>query len=66
MSETRKFKIAVIAGVALSILALSYNAAQEYIASEIGGYVKRRAYYASVISKKDLSMHRGMHWKEKK
>lgn len=64
MTDTRKFRITIIIAISLSILALAYNAAQEYVATEIGGYLKRRAYYEGVISKKGLSMQRGTHWKK--
>lgn len=65
MSDRKKFKVLIILTTALTVLALSYNVLQVYFMPEIGGYIKRRVYYESVISKKGLSLHKGMYWKEK-
>ncbi len=65
MSETKKFDILIRLVTALVVLILSYNILQEHIMTGVGDYVKRRIYYERVISKKGLSLHKGMYWKEK-
>lgn len=65
MSDVKKFNIVIKLVTALVVLILSYNILQEYILTGAGDYVKRRLYYEKVISKKDLSLHKGMYWKEK-
>jgi hypothetical protein len=65
MMDKKKFKILMILTIVLTALTLSYNVLQVYFMPEIEGYIKRRVYYESVISKKGLSLHKGMYWKEK-
>ncbi len=65
MTDAKKFKILVLLTTVLTILILSYNILSEYFMPEIEGYLERRFYYESVISKKGLSLHKGMYWKEK-
>lgn len=65
MTDTGKFRILLSITTALTILALAYNVFQEHFMSDIEGYMKRRLYYDRVISKKDLSLHEGMYWREK-
>jgi hypothetical protein len=65
MSDTKKFNILIKVMTAIIVLILSYNIFQEYIMTGVGDYVKRRMYYERVISKKGLSLHKGMYWKEK-
>ncbi len=65
MSDKKKFKILIILSTLLTVLTLSYNVLQEYFMPEIEGYLERRIYYERVISKKGLSLHEGMYWKEK-
>lgn len=65
MTDKKKFKILMILTIALTALILSYNVLQEYLMPEMEGYIKRRVYYESVISKKGLSLHKGMYWREK-
>ncbi|MEK6581291.1 MAG: hypothetical protein AABZ25_02775 [Nitrospirota bacterium] len=63
--KRRKFRLLAILTTILIVLILSYNILQEYFMPEIEGYLERRVYYEKVISKKGLSMHKGMYWKEK-
>ncbi len=65
MKPVTKFKLTVIFGTLLCVLALGSNVALEYFLPDIEGYIKRRVYYERVISKKGLSMHRAEYWKEK-
>jgi len=65
MNDTRKFNILILITTILIIFILSYSIFQEYFMTEVGGYLQRRFYYERVISKKGLSLHKGMYWKEK-
>ncbi len=62
--DSKKFRLLALLVTALTILTLSYNVLSGYFMPEIEGYIKRRIYYESVISKKGLSLHKGMYWKE--
>jgi hypothetical protein len=48
--------------VVLCLLVLASQVLQEQV-SNIGQYAERRWYYEKTISKKDLSLHKGMYWK---
>jgi len=65
MTDIRKFKVLALLTTVLVFLALSFNVFQEYFLSDLGGYLKRRAYFEQVISKKSLNLHKGMYWREK-
>ncbi len=65
MTNTKKFTILMYAVTALTFLVLSYAVLQEYVMPDLGAYVQRRLYYERTISKKGLSLHKGMYWKEK-
>ncbi len=65
MTDTKKFTVFIKIMAALVALVLTYNIFQEYIMTGVGDYVKRRMYYERVISKKGLTLHKGMYWKEK-
>lgn len=65
MTDKKKFKILAILATLLTVFILSYNVISEYFMPEIEGYLERRIYYEKVISKKGLSLHKGMYWKEK-
>lgn len=65
LNDIRKFRLLAILTTIFIVLILSYNILQEYFMPEIEGYLERRIYYEKVISKKGLSMHKGMYWKEK-
>ncbi len=65
MTDKKKFTILMYAVTALTILVLSYAVLQEYVMPDLGAYVQRRFYYERTISKKGLSLHKGMYWKEK-
>lgn len=65
MSDTKKFTLLIRIMTAIIALILSYNIFQEHVMTGVGDYVKRRVYYERVISKKGLSLHKGMYWKEK-
>ena len=65
MTDKKKFKILAILATLLTVFILSYNVISEYFMPEIEGYLERRIYYEKVISKKGLSLHKGMYWKKK-
>ena len=65
MNDTKKFRLTIFTTILLVFLILSYNIFGEYFMEEVGGYLQRRIYYERVISKKGLSLHKGMYWKEK-
>lgn len=64
MRDNKKFKILMFLSTLLIVFILSYNILEEYLATEIGGYVTRRAYYEKVISKKGLTLHKAKYWKK--
>lgn len=66
MTDEKKFRILLSLAALLTVAAISYNVLQEYVMPDIEGYWQRRLYYESVISKKGLTLHKGMYWKEKK
>ncbi len=65
LPDTKKFKALMYAVTALAFLVLSYAVLQEYVMPGLGSYVQWRLHYERVISKKGLSLHKGMYWKEK-
>ncbi len=65
MTDSKKFRILVILITLLSVFILLYNILQDSLFQDIEGYIERRMYYERVISKKGLSLHKGMYWREK-
>ena len=65
MTDSTRFKILLFASTTLVGLILSYSIIQEYVVFDIDAYLQRRSYYERVISKKGLSLHKGLYWKEK-
>lgn len=65
MTDVKKFRILITVSTLLILFVVSYNILQEYFIPEIEGYLQRRLYYERVISKKGLSLHKGMYWREK-
>ena len=65
MTDTSKFRTLTLFSAILIFFVLSYNVFQEYVIPDVKGYLERRIYYEKVISKKGLSLHKGMYWKEK-
>jgi hypothetical protein len=64
MRDEKKFKILSVLTTLLILCIISYNVFQEYFKTEIGDYIKRRIYYEKVISKKELSLHKGKYWRK--
>ena len=62
MDDAVKLRMAVVLVASLCVLSFAYNVTSEYILPDIEGYLKRRLYYETVISKKGLSMHRTTYW----
>ena len=65
MTDTRKFMLLTITAAALIGLILSYTILQDHGITDLEGYLQRKAYYERAISKKGLSLHQGLYWKEK-
>lgn len=66
MTDEKKFRILLSSAALLTVAAISYNVLQEYVMPDIEGYWQRRLYYERVISKRRLTLHKGMYWNEKK
>ena len=65
MTDTRKFKLLTIAAAALIGLILSHAVFQEHGITDLESYLQRKTYYDRIISKKGLSLHQGLYWKDK-
>lgn len=65
MTDLSKFKTLTLLSAILIFFVISFNLLQEYIMPNVKVYLERRIYYEKVISKKDLSLHKGMYWREK-
>ncbi|MEK7851026.1 MAG: hypothetical protein AAB275_04015 [Deltaproteobacteria bacterium] len=66
MTDTKKSKLLMLLMTTLTVLTISYNVLQKYVMPDIEGYWQRKLYYERVISKKGLTLQKGMYWKEKK
>ncbi|MBI5741567.1 MAG: hypothetical protein HZA16_12745 [Nitrospirae bacterium] len=64
MTDIKKFNTFAALSALLVFCILSYNVLQEYISTELGGYIKRRVYYEQVLSKKGLGLHKGKYWRK--
>ena len=64
MVDEKKFKVLVTASTLVCLLVLAGTVLQEQVTG-IVQYAERRQYYEKTISKKSLSLHKGMFWKEK-
>ena len=65
MTDQRKFDLAMIAGVVLVMLALGSTTVLDPLLAGLGERIQWRSHYEKVISRKGLSLHRGVFWKEK-
>jgi hypothetical protein len=65
MTDSRKAKLLLAITTALVALVILYSVLQDFMLPDVEGYVQRRSYYERTISKKGLSEHKGMYWKEK-
>ena len=63
-TDKRKFKLLLSASAALVIAILAFSALRETVMPDVENYLKRRAYYENMISKKGLGLHQGLYWKE--
>ena len=64
MVDDKKFVALVTVSTIVCLLVLAATMLQEQVAG-LGQYAERRLYYEKTISKKGLSLHKGMYWKEK-
>jgi len=65
MTDTCKFRMLTIFSAALIGLSLFSTILQEYVIPDWESYLQRKTYYDRAISKKGLSLHPGLYWKEK-
>ena len=65
MVDEKKFKVLITASTLVCLLLLAGTMLQEQVTG-IAQYAERRLYYEKTISKKDLSLHKGLYWKEMK
>jgi len=65
MNDEKKFRMAGIVSTAVVVLVLAYAMIQEHLMPDVENYLQRKSYFESVLSKKGLSLHKGMYWKEK-
>ena len=65
MNDRKKFIVLTSATVLLSVFIMLYSVARDLFLPGVEDYARRRIYYERVISKKSLSLHKGMYWKEK-
>ncbi len=68
MTGTKKLKLLLLLTTVLTALILSYNVLEEHFIPQFESYLQRRGYqryYEKSISKKGLSLYKGMYWKEK-
>ena len=64
MKDQGKFRLCIVFSTVLILFILSHNILQEYLKTEVGGYLKRRVYFEKVISKQGLTLHKGKYWKK--
>jgi len=65
MTDAGKFKALLAACLVLTGLVLVSALTQGSYLDDFDSYIRRRIYYERVISKKGLSLQKGMYWKEK-
>ncbi len=66
MRDRGRFYLLIVLSIFLVLLIIVNNIFQDFFSKEIGAYLERRFYYERVISKKGLSLHRAMYWREEK
>lgn len=66
MTERKKFYILLICSLILVVAIIINNIFRESFSMDFGAYLERRFYYERVVSKKGLSLHRAMYWREER
>lgn len=66
MKDEKKFRLFIGVSVLLIMISLLFNIFGERFSKDIGSYLERRFYYERVISKKGLSLHRALYWRQEK
>lgn len=64
-TEDRSFRLLMVLTIVLVGLTVLSPALKDSVLSGLGSFLERRYYYERVISKRDLSLHRAMHWRQK-
>lgn len=65
MKDKRKFLLFIVASILLISSAIIFNILGDS-SSDITSYLERRFYYERVISKKGLSLHRALYWRQER
>lgn len=65
VTDDRKFRALLVTVTLLILSMFTYNLLEEYLLTDFVEYVKRRAYYESVIRKKGLDLRDARHWRKK-
>lgn len=66
MKDETKFRLFTGISILLIMVSLFFNVYGERFLKDIGSYLERRFYYERVISKKGLSLHRALYWKQER
>lgn len=66
MKDEKKFRLFLGISVLLITVSLFFNIFGERYSKDIGSYIERRFYYERVISKKGLSLHRALYWRQER
>ncbi len=64
MSDGKRFYILLLLSAVIVLAIIVNNLFENRFSSELGFYIQRRYYYERVISKKGLSLHRAVYWRE--
>lgn len=62
MTDELKTKVLVYSTVALCVLSVAYNIAQQYVLPDFQARYQRKQYFEGVIMKKGLELHPARHW----
>lgn len=65
MKDKKKFLLFIVASILLISSAIIFNILGDS-SSDITSYLERRFYYERVISKKGLSLHRALYWRQER
>lgn len=66
MKDERKFFLFLAGSLILISSIIFFNILGDRYSEEITSYLERRFYYERVISKKGLSLHRALYWREER
>jgi len=66
LTDKGKFNLILWFAGLLCVMCIAYNSVGTQFASDITGYIKRRYYYETVISRKGLSLEKARFWSKEK